>query len=161
MTCANIRPLLMDYVLRRLSAAETTAVASHLESCAECCAVLHEEQAIGRTLAAVPAAAPRRDLWSVVEAHREKAMAPRPSLLQRLRPFFAVRPVSRFAMAPALAAAVAAVLLVSPTRTPQTTATAEAVIAISQVREASMQSDDPMGDFSDRTWDALAAQGRS
>lgn len=154
--------MLLDYASRRLSAAETTAVASHLEHCAECRAILLEEQATGRALDAVPVSAPRRDLWASVLARREEVLAPRPSLLSRLRPILSPRPAARFAVAPALAIGLALLLISSPFREKSAgTAAAEAVIAISAVRQASVESDDPLGDFHDRTWDALAAQGRS
>jgi anti-sigma factor RsiW len=154
--------MLLDYALRRLSAAETTAVASHLEHCAECRAILLEEEATGRVLDAVPLAAPRRDLWTSVLARRDEVLAPRPSLLARLRPLLAPLPAARLAMAPALAIGLALLLVSSPFRQkPAATAAAEAVTVISAVRQASVESDDPLGDFHDRTWDALAAQGRS
>jgi hypothetical protein len=153
----------MDYSSQRLSAAETSAVASHLVECADCRRVLDEERQLGLSLAAVPLAVPRRDLLSVVQQRRAESARRRPSPWRDLGSIFSSRPLARLAFAPAAAAAVAVVLLLSPGRPPMGNSVAmDAATAITQTREASMQNDDPLSDFSDRTWEALSAQsGRS
>jgi hypothetical protein len=151
----------MDFTLQQLSRAETGAVDSHLGTCEGCRALLEEERALGRRLAAVPRVEARSELWAVTRAlaMEPAATAPvrAPKALRRpfqLRfPWPAARPY-----AAAFAAGVATVvLLVAPNVPAPEAAPGARVIAqtLDQARQVARQSDDPMGDMTDRTWEAL------
>jgi anti-sigma factor RsiW len=69
---------LSDYLDGELTDSEQRAVAAHLAECASCARTLRDLDAVVRTAAALPPAAPSADLWAGIAARLE-AVAPRPA----------------------------------------------------------------------------------
>lgn len=151
----------MDYAWRRLPAAEAGAVDRHLAHCAACHALLEEERALGRALAALPPATPTRDLW---EAVRARQATPPPSLQPMARlmaPVLAAREqAARFRMQWGLAVSVGmAALLMMLTPGPDTRPPTGAMVlahALDTAHQVAQQSDDPMAEISDNALDILS-----
>jgi hypothetical protein len=86
MTCAELRLRFDDYVRGRLSDTQAAALESHLESCAECEALLESDAgAVDATRSLPRALSPREDLWPGIgarltrrePAHRRRVAVPR------------------------------------------------------------------------------------
>src|SRR5262245_19154288 len=68
MRCRRVQLQLLDFSLGRLEDPAASAIAGHLELCADCRRVLRREQRVAAMLGAIPQVEPRQDAWSVVEA---------------------------------------------------------------------------------------------
>lgn len=162
MICSEIRPQLMDYAWQRLSASEAGAVDIHIGGCPECRAILEEERMLGQALATVPQVGPRTDVWETVRIRRmalemsQSVAGLHPAVTAAAR-----RTWSSWSVALTTGLAVVALML-APTRSVPEPATGARVIAqtLEQARQVSQRSDDPLGDMSDKTWDALSGTGK-
>ena len=152
--CSEIQPRLMDYAWQRLTAADAGAIEHHLSGCAVCRKTLEEERALGTMLANVPTVAPSRDMWDAVRLRKMAFDIPMPShpLVSRSHP-------SIRGWTTAVAVGMAAVaLMMAPGRPSKQAPSSARVLAqtIDSVTQVTRQSDDPLGDISDSTWDALS-----
>src|SRR5262249_28176053 len=93
------------------AAPAASAIAGHLELCADCRRVLRREQRVAAMLGAIPQVEPRQDAWSVVEAALRAPARPVRSRLFGWQPLL-------WAGGLAAAAAVAAGLVAPGIRTP-------------------------------------------
>lgn len=143
-----IQPELLDYSKGLLKRSEAEAVRVHLDTCAECAALLNEEVAFDRSLAAMPEEHPANDVWALVRA-RTRPKRYSPAVL--LRGFVAPRVRRALAFAGAVAAVVAVFHGVTPT-VPETTpnytpeAVASAVVPVA---------DEPLASHADALIDVL------
>src|SRR5262245_35360633 len=82
MRCRRVQLQLLDFSLDRLEQPAASAIAAHLEQCADCRRVLRREQRVAAMLGAIPQVAPREDAWTAVEvALRRPARPVRPRLV--------------------------------------------------------------------------------
>lgn len=146
MKCSKARPNLLDHCRGLLSPAETQAMCEHLESCAECKALLEEEARLARGLSALPLVAPASDVWPVVESR----------VRGERRPIWAFAMALGFGFRRAVAvAAVALVLMVALfVRAPWSPSPSERdsirqAASLMQVQPASQPSDDQLTRTSD------------
>jgi hypothetical protein len=144
----------MDYAWQRLTDAETGVITAHLEGCADCRAVLTGERALGAALAEIPVVAPTRDLWETVRLRKMVLDVPLPSHARVAHIHPAIR---GWAAAVAIGAASVALML-APGRQGAEAPSSARVLAqtLDTARQVTRQSDDPLGDISDSTWDALS-----
>lgn len=148
----------MDYAWQRLTDAEAGVVKHHLAGCAECRETLAEESRLGDVMAGLPTVAPRRELWDTVRLRRMALDIPLPenaTRAPRLHP--AIR---GWTTAVAVGAAALALMLIPPPRASRQAATPSGARVLAQTldnaRQITRQSDDPLNDLSDSTWDALS-----
>jgi anti-sigma factor RsiW len=149
----------MDYAWQRLPAAEAGAVDVHIGGCPECRAILEEERTLCRSLASVPVAKPAHDLW---EAIRVRQLAVTMPALPAAHPSVVLsarrnvwRPVTL-----SLSAGIAVLaLMFMPAHQeaqPPVSESPEIAQTLDQARTVSQQSDNPLREVSDTTWDTLS-----
>jgi hypothetical protein len=145
----------MDYTWQRLSDAESALVKAHLGECAACRAELAEETALGNLLALMPPVAPRRDLWDTVRLRKMALDIPLPPDAARAS---RLHPAIRGWTAAVAVGAAALALMLLPGSPPKQPASSARVLAqtLDTARQVTRQSDDPLGDISNSTWDALS-----
>jgi hypothetical protein len=152
----------MDYARQRLSAAEAGAVDNHLGGCRNCVALLEQERSLCLVLESVPSVRARGDIWLAVRARR--AAVALPASMAQARPCaISVRRSAWQSWGVALTVGVGAmVLMVAPLKPAQDAPAGARVIAqaLDQARQVSQQSDNPLQQASDTTWDALAEHGK-
>lgn len=148
----------MDYARRRLTDAEAGVVKTHLADCAECRAVLDEEARLGEALAALPLAAPRVDLWDTVRLRRLALDIPLPEQTRRAARWHPA--VRGWTTAVAIGATAVALMLAPLPRAGRQAAPGSGARVLAQTldtaRQVTRQSDDPLNDLADSTWDALS-----
>lgn len=149
----------MDYAWRRLTDAEAGAVQAHLSGCAECRAAHEEEARLCDALAALPAVSPRRDLWETVRLRKMALDIPLPENAPRVS---RLHPAIRGWTTAVAVGAAALVLMLAPNmmRPAKQAAAPSGARVLAQtldnVRQITHQSDDPLNDLADTTWDALS-----
>lgn len=103
MNCETIQAHLVDYLNQELPAAEQTALAAHLATCAACQAELHATQRLWQTLSRVPVPEPSAQLRPEFYAMLATFRQPEPpayslqGLWHRLRTLALPRPAVRLA----------------------------------------------------------------
>lgn len=146
MRCEQIQPSLLDYSKGLLTAPESDDVRTHIADCAECAALLEEEVAFSMRLATQPEVQPTSDVWALVRAKT------RPS---RVRPLAWITGISMTNARKAVAGAVAAVVLGVTIYSVQPTDTKPVVKPSHNTTVAVNWSDDPLGNQTDATLDAI------
>jgi hypothetical protein len=152
----------MDYAWQRLSAAEAGAIDIHLGECPECLAVLEEERALGDNLSAVSIVSPKQDLWDTVRT-RQMALAAVAATTQAMAPAAMYRRTNRRAWTLSISAGFAALcLMLAPSKPVQepTSGARDIAQTLDQARLVARQSDNPLRDVSDQTWQYLSEDGK-
>ncbi len=68
MKCEKIQAEILDFSMEMLSGPRFDAISKHLAECTECAAMLEEEVAFSKRLAALPSEQPTKDVWPMVQA---------------------------------------------------------------------------------------------
>lgn len=107
MKCDQIQPNLLDYAQGSLSASNSEYIKAHISECKECAALLEEEVAFSKSLAAIPQEHPVNDVWPLICARTTPKFSP----IIMLRKMMATN--IRKATAASVAVAVAAIAIYS------------------------------------------------
>jgi hypothetical protein len=137
MDCRQVTRLVTSYAAGELAADKAAEVAAHLENCSQCGKLLEEYRLVGLVLRSSAGEAPQAD------ARFFRALGRRLDEVDRRKNSISPRPVFRWHVVGGVAAAAAAVFMVTTYFLPNLNSTPRVIIAVPQSQTIAMRDNHP------------------